>query len=528
MIKLSDELHIPTMREVMAERQRLANEAKPARALKRHFAAGRVNRQNADWTTQPYTSNWLSYRYGRTMRARAREMAANAPHFAKFLLLAVGNVVGSQGIQLQCRAEISDRLHTTLNKKVEMAFWEWSFAENCSVTGKLDWVGQQKLAVKTLIRDGEVLIRLYRSGPFGLQLKFVNVDYLDETFTETLPNGNRVIMSVEVDAADRPVAYWLTTPASDINFTRTRTRTRERVPAEDIIHITVNTDDETQVRGLTWFAASLMTGRNLAEYDNGVLTSMKLTSFAAGFIKKDIPDTEPGWEGGEDDEGWPRRPEMDLAPGSIFELDPGEEFQQFDPKQPTQNHREVTEKFIADIAAGLGVNYFELQGDMASVNFSSARVGLAESRDMWKGLQILVINNLCRRVFHEWLSAAMVSDRLDLSPREYELVRNPEWQARSWEYIEPLKDINATVEGLKTGIMSYTRVLSERGIDPEDHFKTIQKDRQLAAKYDVDLKEMLDPKPAPAVAQSKPEENEDDDPPPAKRSYTNGHAEAVN
>lgn len=523
MIKLSDELHIPTMREILAERDREA--ARSARPVSRHFNAAKVNRQNADWTTQPYSANWLNYRSLRTLRARAREMCANAPHFKKVLMLAETNVIGPQGIQLQCRAEIGDRLHSSLNKRVELAFWQWGFAENCSVTGKFDWIGQQKHVVKTLIRDGEALIRMYSSGPYGCQLKFINVDYLDETYNDTLPGGNRVIMSVEIDADDRPVAYWLTTPASDINFTQKRERTRTRVPAEQIIHGVLNLDDESQVRGVTWFHAVLLEGKNLESYKHGVITQARMSANIVGFIEEDNPEDGGGYDGAEDGEGRRILPEISVAPLSMNRLPPGMKFSQMDPKQPTQNHPQFKQTLTGDVATGVGLNYFELQGDMASVNYSSARVGLGETRDLWRGLQNLIISSFCRPVFHAWLSAAMLSGKLQISMSDYEKVQNPEWRARGWRYVDPQKEIGAQVVGLQNNLMTLTDQLAEQGIDVEDHFKTIQKERELAMQYGIDL--TIQTKTSVSL---KPEPDEDDAEKPADKSrgYSNGSVEILN
>jgi lambda family phage portal protein len=206
---------------------------------KRLYSGANVNRLNKDWTTIPYTANHSLYRDLRILRARSRDMCANSPHFKKFLDMVRSNVVGAKGLQLQVRArKVRGKLDTVLNKLVAEIFWQWGMPETCTVTGKLDWIGCQRLFVTHLARDGEALVQIVtpKENPFGFALKFWNVDYLDETYNEELSEGRRIIMSVEIDANDRPIAYWLTTPASDINFSRGRARTRTRIPAEQIIH----------------------------------------------------------------------------------------------------------------------------------------------------------------------------------------------------------------------------------------------------------------------------------------------------
>jgi hypothetical protein len=98
----------------------------------------------------------------------------------------------SEGLQLQVRArKARGKLDTQLNKLVAEIFWQWGMPETCTVTGKLDWIGCQRLFVTQLARDGEALVQMIAppDNPFGFALKFWNPDYLDETYNEELRDG---------------------------------------------------------------------------------------------------------------------------------------------------------------------------------------------------------------------------------------------------------------------------------------------------------------------------------------------------
>jgi lambda family phage portal protein len=284
------------------------------------------------------------------------------------------------------------------------------------VTGKLDWVAAQALFIRTLMRDGEVLVQKMQppDNPFGFALKFIDVSYLDETYNMELPDGGRIIMSVEIDADGKPVAYWLTTPSSDIMFTRHRERIRTRVTADQIIHAFLVHDDESQVRGVTWFATSMLDAKNLQGYKEGVIASARMASNNIGFLEK-TGDDEVELNGPIDAEGNEQAVDIDVKPLSMNELPPGYKFNQFDPKQPTQNHEAFYKSMTRDEAAGLCVPYFDLQGDYAEVNFSSGRLGLNDSRDMWRGLQRFVAAKLCRSVYHAWVTSAVMNGMLSVN-----------------------------------------------------------------------------------------------------------------
>lgn len=492
---------------------------------KRRYQAAKFNKQNSTWTGTSYTSNYILRQDLMTLRARARDMCRNNSHFVKFLQMAENNVIGPHGIRLQCTARDGQgKLDIRLNKTVEEAFWTWGHRETCSASKKLDWVEQQALFIRTLMRDGEVLVQKMQpaGNPYGFALKFIDVSYLDELYNEELQNGGRIIMSVEIDANGMPVAYWLTTPPSDIMFTKRRERLRTRVPADQMIHAFLVRDDESQVRGVTWFASPMLDAKNLQGYKEGVILSARVQSSVIGFLEKNGDDELPPIEGPEDPEGNERAVDIDVKPLAMNELPPGYKFNQLDPKQPTQNHEMFYKSMVRDEAAGLGVAYFDLQGDYAEVNFSSGRLGLNDSRDMWRGLQRFVGAKFCREVYHSWCQAAVANRMLKVSAAQFLEIQNPKFQGRGWPYIEPLKDITASSLALENKLSTWTDELAERGIDLADHLERMAAEQEMAKSYGIDL--VIAPKKdvLPGAEDNPPADEKPSAKKNAGRGYTNG------
>ena len=493
----------------------LFDRPEPQAATRRSYQAARHSRQTRGWTTSPEGVNWILRCDLQTLRARAREMVKNSPHFRKFIMMAKANIVGHKGIQLQCDATIGKRPHTELNSRIETAFWQWGRREICTLSGKLDWLQVQQLFVETLIRDGEVLIEHIESeNEFGYSLKLWNVDWLDETHNELLPGGNRVIMGVEVDVNERPVAYWLTEPASEKFYGHLpERRYRRRVRSKDIGHYFLISEDESQVRGVTWFHAALLQGKDFHEYQGGVVKSARVAAHTFGFLKQTAGE-EIEFTG--DDSGAELPPiEINKDPLSVNLIDPGLEFQQFDPKQPTQSHAEFANAMLHTLAAAMGVTGFSLAGDMSQVNFSSARVGLGEERELWKSLQIFMAETLCRDVYRRWLQSAWLSGRIEFEGRYYAQLLEPTWRPRGWSYIEPQKDIKAAVEAIQNNLLTYREHFAERGIDLEEWLEAKQKEKEQFAIYGIEYMPMA-AKPKPAAAKPKPPAEEEE------RGYTNG------
>lgn len=527
------------MGKVLADRAAAEEEARKEKQ-KRSYAAARPTRLNVGWATQPTGANHERRVSLSALIARSRQASRDDLHIVNYLRLMRAGVIGQHGIRLQSGARGLDgkTLNVELNKRVEEAFWEWGHAETCTVSGKLDWKAIQDLAVTQCERDGAFLIQMVDAdNEWGFALRTWDVTWLDFNYNENLQNGRRVIMSVEVDAYDKPVAYWMTVPSSEYEFAHRnyRQRTRTRIPAAEIIHGLQVFDDESQVHGVPGTAAALLPAKNAYSYSESVVMVSRASVNQFGVLKNTQPDGEGQFTGAEDAEGNPLHPFIDSAPLSITPLLPGWELQQFKPEHPTQNHEAFKQTLDMDIAVALGVPYFLLMGNWKAVNFSSSRGGLGEFRERLKGYQSFIATTLCRRVFNKWLTSALLSGKLKLKAHEVREVQNPTWQARGFEYIDPTKDIKADAEKLQNRLITPSEILAERGVDYPDFLERWQADRNLAEQYGIDIEAVYSaPKqlgPAPEVFEDDDETDDDDEPTPKQKKaaksrgvgYTNGH-----
>jgi lambda family phage portal protein len=484
------------------------------RAARRSYAGARKNRLNADWTTSPTGANYEIRTALAPLRARARQAARDNGLIRNFLHLMRTNVIGHKGIQMQSRARLADgkTLNVDLNKRVEEAWFDWGHRKHCSLSGKLDWRGVQKLALTHLLRDGEFLIQMVEGvGEYGLSLKVWDVNWLDETYNVTLTNGNRIIMSVEVDVNYKPLAYWLTMPASEMNFARHQDRRqRTRIPAEQMIHGFLVSEDESQVRGVTWLAATLLNLKLFQGYTEGVVVSARHTAETSAFVTQEVNEENPYYGEIDEETGSVIPQTFDSAPGSIHMLDPGQSIEQIDPKQPTQNHSAFSTTMQTSIGTDVSVPYFLLVGDWSEVNFSSSRGGLGEYHQLCQDLQDFIAMLVCTEVAHVFQRNAVLAGKLDVTPREFLEIEYPEWQPRGFPYIDPTKDIKADVERLNARLATPSQILGERGIDYVDHLERWQADREMAATYGVDIEAIYSPQPKQLAAPVNDDEDDDE------------------
>ncbi|HEX8773262.1 MAG TPA: phage portal protein [Pyrinomonadaceae bacterium] len=522
MIKLG--LNLPPMSQVVAERRRHEREAeqaaltqqaalarRKAQSMQRTYQAARVDRLTNDWTTIPRSSRWEIYRSLRIMRARVRDLARNNDHIKKFLSMVRTNVVGPSGIKLQVRAKNTrGEMDSLLNRQIEEAWATWSHAENASVNGKLSWRDALRKFVSTLARDGEALVRMISAdNPFGFSLKFIDVNWLDEHYNETLPGGNRVIMSVEINDDDKPVAYWLTPPVDEYALrSRPSMRRRTRVPAEEMIHCFLmddeNSGDDTQTRGVPWAHTAMMRLHILGAYEEAELIAARIGASKMGFFIPPAADPLTGVPGEATDGDHPM---IDgVSPGTFQELAPGYTFEAFDPQHPNANVTGFVKAMLRGVSTGLDVSYCSLANDLEGVNFSSIRAGLLEERDIWRSLQAFVIEHFCRRVYIAWLKSSMLTGVLNLRPRDLQRVSEPVWRPRGWAWVDPKKDMEANVGALDNALATHTDILAEQGEDFEEKLILMKEEQDLADKYGVKLRHEKTPA-APSALDPEDEQN---------------------
>ncbi|WP_122760908.1 phage portal protein, partial [Pseudomonas viridiflava] len=90
-------------------------------------------------------------------------------------------------------------------------------------------------------------------------------------------------------------------------------------------------------------------------------------------------------------------------------------------------------------AGGLGPSYNRLAHDLEGVSFSSLRSGELDERDFYKCAQELAISDLLDRLGQTWLECSVLTGAVPIAPRDLERCSEITWQARGWDWVDPLK-----------------------------------------------------------------------------------------
>lgn len=184
----------------------------------------------------------------------------------------------------------------------------------------------------------------------------------------------------------------------------------------------------------------------------------------AGFITKTAPE-EPlmgETENAEDGIGI-----ASLEPGTMQVLLPGEDVKFSNPADVGGGYEAFQYRTLLSIAASVGLPYHLVTGDVRQANYSSLRAELVEFRRRIGQLQHGVIaHQLCGPIWRRWLEAAVLSGALDLNDLETALP--VQWIPPRWDWVDPLKDIQAQVLAMEAGITSRRKVVEATGYDIEE------------------------------------------------------------
>ena len=438
----------------------------PVKPQRRAYQGARISRLTADWVTSSTSADSEIKGSFKLLRNRARQLCRDNDYARQALRAIQNNVVG-QGIrhQGQVRMQRGGKLDEAINEQIHDAWEKWGNKNRCDVSGILGFHDIERLAVRSLAESGEVFIRMIKR-PFGdskvpFALQVLEADYLIDDEMPTTSSGNFVRLGIEVDQYLRPVAYhFYATHPGDISAGLPRTnQKRIRVPADEIIHLFL-AERPGQSRGITWFASTLMRLHMLQGYEEAEVVRARASSALMGFI------TSPEGELTAD-EVYEGERVQDFQPGVFRYLDPGQSVTVPDLNAPDGQLEPFTRSMLRAVAAGVGVSFESISKNFSESNYSSSRLSLLEERDTYRVLQRYIIENFHQEVFNCWLDMAVLGGELSLpgyetNPDRY---RASKWQPRSWEWVDPLREVDAYKTAVRCGFKTLAQVITEQGGD---------------------------------------------------------------
>jgi lambda family phage portal protein len=420
-----------------------------------------------------------------TMRNRSRVLARDDVYVKRYLTLLKTNVVGDKGMTLQVKARNTNNTMDTIgNQIIEDSWSQFGLKGNCTADGRLSWVDLQKYVIEATARDGEAVIQIVRNRAFlhGIAFHPIEADQIDEQKNERVKGGGEIRMGVEVDQYQRPVAYWIKKRhPGDYDFSTVVVNQSQRVEAKNIIHV-YDPLRAGQTRGEPWMAPAITQLKMLNAHREAELVASRMAASKMGFFISDNGEDAPA------DDYDNSVPIIDAEPGTFHQLPNGVDFKPFDPSHPVTAFSEFQKGILRGIASGLNVSYASLSNDLEGTSYSSIRQGALEERDAYKMMQNFLLEHFVVQAYSTWLQHVMEFGYIPIPATRFEkFFTASHFRGRGWQWVDPQREINASVEAMHNGIMSMQDVATQYGRDVEETFSQWQRDKEMAEQFGLEL-----------------------------------------
>lgn len=297
--------------------------------IRGYDAASRTDPRNLGWVPDIGPAQLQITRDGTLIRGRARELENNSDVVNAVIDAIARNVIGL-GFELQAQTPSA-----RLNEQIEELWAEWCRPQNCDITGTQGLSSLLQMILRRKIVDGGILIqKVYArgSGPCTFRLQVLEVDSLTSPLVPR-HKGNSIVDGIECDRYLRPRGYWVLPYQPDGLMYQQRTEPYYVAAKDMIFYFTKRRP--TQVREVSDLVHVLERVRDANEFAKDVAEKQKVEAKFAAYITRTV-DSGAGRGSFLRDQSADstKHGYTEIAPGMIFDLNPGESMGALNPTGP--------------------------------------------------------------------------------------------------------------------------------------------------------------------------------------------------
>lgn len=450
------------------------------------YEAGSVVPRTSDWQPPDPSAN-VATATAATIRQRCRDAMRNDSWARAIVETFVDDVVG-WGIKPLSRAP-----DETFRQALQRRWEDWSAVADAD--NVLDFAGLEALAVRQVVVDGEVFVRLRRRKPedhlpVPLQIQLLPAEVCPAEHTVPVSQGgNRIKQGIEYDAIGRRVAYWFRESVPGEDDVVSSSARLHRVPATEVLHL-FEPLRPGQRRGVSMLAPALVRLHELDKFADATLLRLQLSTMVVATLKSTLgaDATFDPITGEKISETTPEgRPVLRLAPGTFQQLGLGEELSFNNPPAPAYTYSEFVKNELRAAGAALGVPFEAFSHEWTGQNDRIARVTLNQyRRRVHRFLWSIVVPQFLRPAWNAWYQLAVLqsnmsttgitadSDRVTFAPHAH-------------AYVHPVQDVQSYREAIRSGLTSRAAAVAETGEDAEVIDAQIASDNARADKLGLKL-----------------------------------------
>lgn len=417
----------------------------------RDYAAAKRGRRNRGWMGRNTSANNEVGAALATIRDRAREFVRDKWAGQRILDVLTSHVVGT-GIVTVCNSG-SDKI----DNEFQLAFEEWQ--EICDVEGVMSNGAHQAMSLRAMAEGGESVTRFIdltmseANGSVPFRLLGLEGDQIDGTRDDQVGDtGTR--LGVQLGEWGRREGLWLFKdhPSEKPHMPRFSS---SMIDWNDVCHL-YRPLRWGQVRGISWFAPILLTASEAQDLIEAAIIQARTQASFAGFIKRQ-PGGMAVLGSKTDDKG---KPVTKIEPGMIADI--GEADITFANPSSQSAFAETYLSAMQAMAAGAGLTYDQLTGDLRQANYSSLRAGKIEFRRLVEQIQHHIMGpRLCMPIARRFIDRAIIAGKLTAKREDYRL----ELIMPANEPIDPKKDLEADILAVRAGRMTPQDFIAAWGRD---------------------------------------------------------------
>lgn len=442
------------------------------------------------------------------LRQRSRDAYMGIPTAAAALKTMRTNVVASGLVPApQIDGEflgLSDEQTEKLQAQIIREFGLWADSPVCDAERVDNFWKLQQLAFISSLMNGDVISLLpfkpHPGQPYDLRVKLIEADRVcsPDGFDRLTPctvNGHYVhsiVQGVETDADGMVVAYWIcnrhplgsnsAADAEGIQWNRVEAY-GAKTGRRNVLHV-MSRERIGQRRGVPLLAPVLEALKQLGRYTDAEITAAVLSAMFTVFVKSAAPnDGRPFGEmiPAEELIDEQDKTSIELAPGAIIDLAPGEEVQFADPKHPVNGYDAFTNATIRQIGAGLEIPP-EVMLKQFTTSYSAARGALNE---FWRTCGMhrdWFTDDFCQPIYEEWFAEAVARGRIKAPGFFSDPIIRKAYVSCSWNgpartNLNPVQEVDAAIKRQDAGFSTaqeetaqmtggdYNRNIKQRAIE---------------------------------------------------------------
>lgn len=403
------------------------------------------------------------------LRQRSRDLYMGIPIANGAVKTMRTNVVG-RGLHLKSAIDreilgITAVQAQKLEKQIEREWKLWAESPDCDIERIDNFFELQQLAFLNWLMSGDCLavlpVKPRINQPYDLRVQLVEADRLSSPdYCDSW--DNKIVGGVEVDKDGEVIAYHisdqhpLSGEVTDYKWHRVEAY-GAKTGRRNVLHIMCR-ERIGQRRGVPFLAPVIESLKQLGRYTDAELVAAVVSGMFTVFIEKEDASSDEAIGSmipKEEQIDAADESSLELGPGAVMDLNPGEKVHDSNPGRPNHNFSMFVEAICQQIGASLEIPY-ELLVKRFNASYTASKGALEEAWKMFRMYRAWLAADFCQPIYEEWLAEAAAKKRIDApgfftDPLIRKAYCKAEWNGPAKGILDPVKEVKAAEKRVANG-----------------------------------------------------------------------------